>query len=79
MRHLSRAATGDFGGFDGFNFNGGDMGDIFGDIFGDLFGAEEDASIQRSHAGANLVHQSVRITLRRRFPDEKGDRAQPEG
>ena len=26
------------GGFGGFDFNGGDMGDIFGDIFGDLFG-----------------------------------------
>ena len=24
------------GGFGGFDFNGGDMGDIFGDIFGDL-------------------------------------------
>ena len=26
------------GGFGGFDFNSGDMGDIFGDIFGDLFG-----------------------------------------
>ena len=26
------------GGFGGFDFGGGDMGDIFGDIFGDLFG-----------------------------------------
>ena len=25
------------GGFGGFDFNGGDMGDIFGDFFGDLF------------------------------------------
>ena len=26
------------GGFGGFDFNGGDMGDIFGDIFGGMFG-----------------------------------------
>mgnify|MGYP000385235768 FL=1 len=25
------------GGFGGFDFNGGDMGDIFGELFGDLF------------------------------------------
>ena len=35
------------GGFGGFDFNGGDMGDIFGDIFGDFFGGGR----KRSAAG----------------------------
>lgn len=52
------------GGFGGFDFNAGDMGDIFGDIFGDLFGG---GSRRRSanHGpmkGAN-IRTAVRITF----------------
>ena len=51
------------GGFGGFDFNGGDMGDIFGDIFGDLFG---DGRSRRANngpmKGAN-VRTAVRITF----------------
>lgn len=52
------------GGFGGFDFSGGDMGDIFGDIFGDFFGG---ATRSRSAnngpmKGANL-RASVRITF----------------
>ncbi len=36
--HAAFEQGGGGGGFGGFDFNGGDMGDIFGDIFGDLFG-----------------------------------------
>ena len=36
--HAAFEQGGGAGGFGGFDFNGGDMGDIFGDIFGDLFG-----------------------------------------
>lgn len=52
------------GGFGGFDFNGGDFGDIFGDIFGDLFGGGR--SSRRANngpmKGAN-IRTSVRITF----------------
>ncbi len=60
------------GGFGGFDFNGGDMGDIFGDIFGDLFGGG--GSSRRANNGpmngANL-RAVVHITLRKQFSDAK--------
>jgi molecular chaperone DnaJ len=52
------------GGPGGFDFNSGDMGDIFGDIFGDLFGGGRSGS--RSYngpmKGANL-RTAIRITF----------------
>ena len=61
---FEQAAAGGAGGFDGFNFNGGDMGDIFGDIFGDLFGGGRRRSgvARGPMQGANL-RTSVRITF----------------
>ena len=51
------------GGFGGFDFNGGDMGDIFGDIFGDLFGGGRSRRANNgSMKGAN-VRTAVRITF----------------
>ena len=53
------------GGFGGFDFNGGDMGDIFGDIFGDLFGGggrSRRAANNGPMKGANL-RASVTITF----------------
>ena len=54
------------GGAGGWDFSGGDMGDIFGDIFGDLFGSFGGRSrTRRANApmkGANL-RTSVRITF----------------
>lgn len=52
------------GGFGGFDFGGGDMGDIFGDIFGDFFGGGRSSNTRRNdpRQGANL-RASVRITF----------------
>ncbi len=52
------------GGFGGFDFNSGDMGDIFGDIFGDLFGGGRSSQTRRNGPakGAN-----VRINMRISF------------
>lgn len=52
------------GGFGGFDFNSGDMGDIFGDIFGDFFGggSRSRSSNNGPMKGANL-RASVRITF----------------
>ena len=50
------------GGFGGFDFGSGDMGDIFGDIFGDLFGGGRRRPNNGPMKGAN-VHASVRITF----------------
>lgn len=52
-------------GFGGFDFNSGDMGDIFGDLFGDLFGGGRRSSRRTSNGpmrGANL-RTSVNITF----------------
>ncbi len=58
--------NGGAGGAGGWDFSGGDMGDIFGDIFGDLFGGFGGRTrSRRSNApmkGANL-RTSVRITF----------------
>ncbi len=59
------AFEGGSGGFGGFDFNGGDMGDIFGDLFGDLFGGGRRSSRGASSGpmrGAN-VRTSVSITF----------------
>lgn len=52
------------GGFGGFDFGGGDMGDIFGDIFGDFFGGGSRGSARKNgpRQGANL-RAAVRITF----------------
>jgi molecular chaperone DnaJ len=53
------------GGFGGFDFGGGDMGDIFGDIFGDFFGGGSRGGSARRNGprqGANL-RAAVRITF----------------
>ena len=50
------------GGFGGFDFNGGDMGDIFGDIFGDMFGGGRRRASNGPMKGAN-IRTSVRITF----------------
>ena len=52
------------GGFGGFDFNGGDMGDIFGDIFGDFFGGGRKRSPAGNSPmkGAN-IRASVRISF----------------
>ncbi len=52
------------GGFGGFDFSGGDMGDIFGDIFGDFFGGGRSSRSANNGPmkGASL-RASVRITF----------------
>jgi molecular chaperone DnaJ len=51
------------GGFGGFDFGGGDMGDIFGDIFGDLFGGGRSRRPNNGPAKGANVRTSVRITF----------------
>ena len=48
------------GGFGGFEFNMGDMGDIFGDIFGDMFGGTRTRQSNGPMKGAN-IKTSVRV------------------
>lgn len=50
------------GGAGGFDFNMGDMGDIFGDIFGDLFGGRRQQRSNGPMKGANL-RTGIRITF----------------
>ncbi len=52
------------GGFGGFDFGSGDMGDIFGDIFGDFFGGGRSGGRANNgpRQGANL-RAGVRITF----------------
>ena len=51
------------GGFGGFDFNGGDMGDIFGDIFGDLFGGGRSRRANNGPMKGANVRTAVRITF----------------
>ena len=51
------------GGFGGFDFNGGDMGDIFGDIFGDLFGGGRSRRANNGPMKGDNVRTAVRITF----------------
>ena len=51
------------GGFGGFDFNGGDMGDIFGDIFGDLFGGGRSRRANTGPMKGANVRTAVRITF----------------
>ena len=51
------------GGFGGFDFNGGDMGDIFGDIFGDLFGGGRSRRTNNGPMKGANVRTAVRITF----------------
>ncbi len=62
--HAAFEQGGGPGGFGGFDFGGGDMGDIFGDIFGDFFGGGRSRGGARNgpRQGANL-RAGVRITF----------------
>ena len=63
--HAAFEQGGGPGGFGGFDFGGGDMGDIFGDIFGDFFGGGSRGGGARRNGprqGANL-RAAVRITF----------------
>lgn len=51
------------GGFGGFDFNGGDRGDIFGDIFGDLFGGGRSRRANNGPMKGANVRTAVRITF----------------
>ena len=51
------------GGFGGFDFNGGYMGDIFGDIFGDLFGGGRSRRANNGPMKGANVRTAVRITF----------------
>ena len=51
------------GGFGGFDFNGGDMGDIFGDIFGDLYGGGRSRRANNGPMKGANVRTAVRITF----------------
>ena len=51
------------GGFGGFDFNGGDMGDIVGDIFGDLFGGGRSRRANNGPMKGANVRTAVRITF----------------
>ena len=51
------------GGFGGFDFNGGDMGDIFGDIFEDLFGGGRSRRANNGPMKGANVRTAVRITF----------------
>ena len=51
------------GGFGGFDFNGGDMGDLFGDIFGDLFGGGHSRRANNGPMKGANVRTAVRITF----------------
>lgn len=51
------------GGFGGFDFNGGDIGDIFGDIFGDLFGGGRSRRANNGPMKGANVRTAVRITF----------------
>ena len=51
------------GGFGGFDFNSGDMGDIFGDIFGDLFGGGRSRRANNGPMKGANVRTAVRITF----------------
>lgn len=54
------------GGFGGFDFSGGDMGDIFGDIFGDFFGG---GSRSRSANNGPMKGASLRASVRITFEE----------
>lgn len=63
--HAAFEQGGGASGFGGFDFGGGDMGDIFGDIFGDFFGGGSRGGGSRRNGprqGANL-RAAVRITF----------------
>ena len=51
------------GGFGGFDFNSGDMGDIFSDIFGDLFGGGRSRRANNGPMKGANVRTAVRITF----------------
>lgn len=51
------------GGFGGFDFSGGDMGDIFGDIFGDFFGGGRSSARRNGPRQGAHLRAAVRITF----------------
>ncbi len=53
------------GGFGGFEFNMGDMGDIFGDIFGDMFGG----GTRSRQSNGPMKGASIKTTVRIKFEE----------
>lgn len=51
------------GGFGGFDFSGGDMGDIFGDIFGDLFGGSSRRRTNNGPMRGASLRAAVNVTF----------------
>lgn len=51
------------GGFGGFDYSGGDFGDIFGDIFGDLFGGRSRGGTSTGPMKGANIRTQVRITF----------------
>ncbi len=65
--HAAFEQGGGGGGYGGFDFNSGDMGDIFGDIFGDLFGGGT-RSRSRAYNGP-MQGANVKINIKVSFMD----------
>ena len=61
--HAAFENGGGGGGFGGFDFSGGDFGDIFGDIFGDLFGGGRSRRANNGPMKGANIRTSVRITF----------------
>lgn len=58
---FEQGAGGFNGGFGGFDFNGGDMGDIFGDIFGSMFGGGGRGSARQQNRPTQGAHVRARV------------------
>ncbi|MDO4614094.1 MAG: molecular chaperone DnaJ [Lachnospiraceae bacterium] len=56
-------------GYGGFDFNGGDMGDIFGDLFGDLFGGGSRRSSSRAANNGPMRGANVRAVVNITFEE----------
>ncbi len=61
--HAAFEQGGGPGGFGGFDFGGGDMGDIFGDIFGDFFGGGRSSARRNGPRQGPNLRAAVRITF----------------
>lgn len=63
--HAAFEQGGGGGGFGGFDFNGGDMGDIFGDMFGDFFGGGR----SRGRSNGPMKGANVKTSIRIKFEE----------
>ena len=63
--HAAFDPNGGGAGFGGFEFNMGDMGDIFGDIFGDMFGGGS----SRRQSNGPMKGANIKTTVRIKFED----------